>query len=237
MKRRVFLLVTAAAAVVPFAFAQGKPMKIGVIGSGRIGSTIGALWAKAGHEVMFSDRDAEQVQRAIDALAPELKARARAGSVAEAAAFGDAILIAVPYGALPAVQQQVGAQLKGKVVLDPNNPVPSRDGELGAKAREKGAGVSTAALLPGARVVRAFNSWGYGVMAREANRAAPRMAIPVAADDAAALKLGMQLVADAGFDPVAAGSLAASKAFDLGSSVSGRVLTAAEMRQALQLKP
>jgi len=236
MKRRAFLLAAAAAAVAP-AFAQSRSMKIGVIGSGRIGSTIGALWAKAGHEVMFSDRDAEQVQRAIDALAPEVKARARAGSVAEAAAFGDAILIAVPYGALPAVQQQVGAQLKGKVVVDPNNPVPSRDGELGAKARDKGAGVSTAALLPGARVVRAFNSWGYGVMAREANRPAPRMAIPVAADDAAALKLGMQLVADAGFDPVAAGSLAASKAFDLGSSVSGRVLTAAEMRQALQLKP
>jgi 8-hydroxy-5-deazaflavin:NADPH oxidoreductase len=236
MKRRAFLLAVAAASLAP-ALAQGRSMKIGVIGSGRIGSTIGALWAKAGHEVMFSDRDAEQVKRAIDALGPELKARARAGSVAEAAAFGDAILIAVPYAALPAVQQQVGAQLKGKVVLDPNNPVPSRDGELGAKAREKGAGVSTAALLPGARVVRAFNSWGYSVMAREANRPAPRMAIPVAADDAAALKLGMQLVADAGFDPVAAGSLAASKAFDLGSSVSGRVLTAAEMRQALQLKP
>ena len=161
-----------------------------------------------------------------------MKSKARAGSVAEAAAFGDAILIAVPYAALPAIQQQVGGQLKGKVVIDPNNPVPSRDGELGAQAREKGAGISTAALLPGARIVRAFNSWGYGVMGREANRPAPRMAIPVAADDATALKVGMQLVADAGFDPVAAGSLAASKAFDLGSSVSGRVLTAPEMRQA-----
>jgi 8-hydroxy-5-deazaflavin:NADPH oxidoreductase len=233
MKRRALLLAMAAAAVVPPAFAQGKPMKIGVIGSGRIGSTIGGLWVKAGHEVMFSDRDAEQVKRAIDGLGP----RARAGSVAEAVAFGDAILIAVPYAALPAIQAQVGGQLKGKVVVDPNNPVASRDGEMGAQAREKGAGISTAALLPGARIVRAFNSWGYGVMAREANRPAPRMAIPVAADDATALKVGMQLVADAGFDPVNAGSLAASKAFDLGSSVSGRVLSAAEMRQALQLKP
>lgn len=237
MKRRAFLLAMAAAAAVPPAFAQSKSMKIGVIGSGRIGSTIGGLWVKAGHEVMFSDRDAEQVKRAIDGLGPELKPKARAGSVAEAVAFGDAILIAVPYAALPAIQQQVGAQLQGKVVVDPNNPVPSRDGEMGAQAREKGAGVSTAALLPGARVVRAFNSWGYALMAREANRPAPRMAIPVAADDAAALKLGMQLVADAGFDPVAAGSLAASKAFDLGSSVSGRVLTAAEMRKALSLNP
>ena len=236
MKRRAFVFAMAAAAVIPPALAQ-KTMKIGVIGSGRIGSTIGGLWVKAGHEVMFSDRDPEQVKRAIDGLGPDLKPKARAGTVQEAVAFGDAILIAVPYMALPAIQQQVGAQLKGKVVIDPNNPVASRDGEMGAQAREKGAGVSTAALLPGARIARAFNSWGYGLMAREANRPAPRMAIPVAADDPVAMKVGLRLVSDAGFDAVAAGNLAASKAFDLGSSVSGRVLTASELRQALQLKP
>ena len=232
MKRRAFLSVVLAATVVP-AFAQSKPMKIGVIGSGRIGSTIGGLWVKAGHEVMFSDRDPEQVKRAIDGLGP----RARAGSTHEAASFGDVVLIAVPYAALPAIRDEVGLRLRGKVVIDPNNPVPARDGEMAAAAKEKGAGVSTAALLPGVRTVRSFNSWGYTTMAREANRPAPRMALPVAADDGAALKLGMQLVSDAGFDPVNAGSLAASKAFDLGSSVSGRILTAAEMRQALNLKP
>jgi len=238
MKRRAFLFAIAgtAAAVLPMHLAFGqaqKPMKIGVIGSGRIGSTIGGLWVKAGHEVMFSDRDPEQVKRAIEGLGP----RARGGSVPEAAAFGDVILIAVPYAALPAVQQQVGAQLRNKVVVDPNNPVPARDGDMAVQAREKGAAASTAALLPGARLVRAFNSWGYGLMQREANRPAPRMAIPVAADDPAALKVGMRLVQDAGFDPVAAGSLAASKAFDLGSPVSGRVLSAAEMRKALSLAP
>ena len=94
-----------------------------------------------------------------------------------------------------------------------------------------------AALLPGTHTVRSFNSWGYATMAREANRPAPRMAIPVAADDPVALKVGMQLVSDAGFDPVNAGSLADSKAFDLGSSVSGRVMSADELRQALKLKP
>ena len=231
MKRRSFLFAITAAAVLP-AFAQGKPIKIGVVGSGRIGSTLGGLWAKAGHEVMFSDRDAATAKSAAEGAGP----RARTGSVEEAVAFGDAVLIAVPYGALPAVAKQVGDKLKGKVVIDPNNPVPARDGELGAQAKEKGAAISTAAILPGARLVRSFNSWGYSTMAREANRPAPRMAMPVAADDPAALKLGTQLVADAGFDPVPAGSLAASKAFDLGSSVSGKIMTADEMRKALSLR-
>ena len=231
MKRRAFLLAVTAATLVPPAFAQGKATKIGIIGSGRIGSTFGALWAKAGHEIMFSDRDAEVAKKAAEGAGP----KARTGSVEQAIAFGDVVLIAVPYGALPAIAQQVGPQLKGKVVIDPNNPVPARDGELGAQAKEKGAAVSTAAILPGAKLVRAFNSWGYQTMAREANRPAPRMAIPVASDDAGALKIGVQLVSDAGFDPVPAGSLAASKAFDLGSSVSGKVMTADEMRKALSL--
>ena len=231
MKRRVFLLAATAATLVPSAFAQGKPTKIGIIGSGRIGSTFGTLWTKAGHEVMFSDRDADVAKKAAEAAGT----KAKSGSVEQAVAFGDVVFIAVPYGALPAIAQQVGPQLKGKVVIDPNNPVPSRDGELGAQAKEKGAAVSTAALLPGARLVRTFNSWGYALMAREANRPAPRMASPVAADDPGALKVGVQLVSDAGFDPVPAGSLAASKAFDLGSSVSGKVMTADEMRKALSL--
>lgn len=216
------------------------PKKIGVIGSGRIGSTLGGLWVKAGHEVMFSDRDAEQAKKVASELGRGASAGtggARTGTPEEAVAFGDAVLIAVPYGALPAVAKQVGAQLKGKVVIDPNNPVPARDGELGAQAKEKGAAVSTAAILPGAHLVRTFNSWGYNVMAREANRAAPRMAMPVAADDPQALKVGLALVRDAGFEPVHAGSLADSKAFDLGSSVSGRIMTAQELRQALNLKP
>ena len=236
MKRHVFLCILAAvvAAVAPSepAFSQ-QPLKIGVIGSGRIGSTLGGLWAKAGHEIMFSDRDAEQAKRAVESTGP----RARAGTVKEAVAFADVVLIAVPYGALPAVAKEAGETLKGKIVVDPNNPVPARDGELGVQAKERGAAVSTAALLPGARLVRSFNSWGYATMQREANRPAPRMALPVAADDPQTLKLGMRLVADAGFDPVAAGSLAASKAFDLGSPVSGKVLTAPELRQALSLKP
>src|SRR3954464_14686300 len=126
MKRRVFFAWLASLLLAGSALAQAqKPMKIGVIGSGRIGTTLGGLWAKAGHEVMFSDRDPEQAKRAMQGAGP----RARVGSVKEAASFGDAVLIAVPYAALPAVQSEVGSALKGKVVVDPNNPVPARDGE------------------------------------------------------------------------------------------------------------
>lgn len=230
MDRRSFLLLLGIVSLPAYAQA---PLRIGVIGSGRIGSTLGGLWVKAGHEVTFSDRDAEQAKKVANGLGKG----ARAASVEEAVAFGDVVLIAVPYGALPAVAEQLGSRLKGKVVIDPNNPVPARDGELGVQAKARGAAVSTAAILPGARLVRTFNSWGYMILAREANRAAPHMAMPVAADDAEALRVGLSLVRDAGFEPVPAGSLAASKAFDLGTSVSGKVMTAGELRQALNLRP
>src|SRR5688500_7637239 len=215
MQRRRFLVaVVSAAAVLPFgaAFAAEakKRMRIGVIGSGRIGGTLGALWAKAGHEVMFSDRDAETAKAAAEAAG----ANARTGSAKEAAAFGEAVLIAVPYSALPAIAKDVGADLKGKVIIDPNNPIPNRDGEMAVAAKDKGAAISTAAMFPGARTFRAFNAIGYATFQREAHRAPPRLAVPVAADDPGALKLGMQLVEDAGFEPVAVGTLAQSRIFD-----------------------
>lgn len=232
--RREFLLMVAgaAAAALPFGPALAaeaqKRMKIGVIGSGRIGGTLGALWAKAGHEVMFSDRDPEQAKRAMEGLG----ANARSGTAREAAAFGDAVLIAVPYAALPTIAKEVGAALKGKVVIDPNNPIPNRDGDMAIEPREKGAAVSTAAMFPGARTFRAFNAIGFGTFQKEAHRAPPRLAVPVAADDAGALKLGMQLVEDAGFEPVAVGTLAQSKVFDLGAPAGG-ARTAAELRKIL----
>jgi 8-hydroxy-5-deazaflavin:NADPH oxidoreductase len=233
LQRRRFLVAAAAvAASLPagmgYAAETKKRMRIGVIGSGRIGGTLGGLWAKAGHEVMFSDRDLEQAKRAAEGAG----ANARAGTAKEAVAFADAVLIAVPYAALPAVAKEVGPELKGKVVIDPNNPVPNRDGEMAAKAREQGAAVSTAAMFPGARMFRAFNAIGFQTFQSEAHRPPPRLAIPVAADDPAALKLGMQLVEDAGFEPVAVGTLAQSRIFDLGAPAGG-ARTAAELKKIL----
>ena len=103
-------------------------------GSSAGGGTLDGLLAKAGHEVMFSDRDLEQAKQA----AASVGANARAGTAKEAAAFGEAVLIAVPYAALPAVAKEVGADLKGKVIIDPNNPIPNRDGEMAVAARDKG---------------------------------------------------------------------------------------------------
>ena len=233
LQRREFLIAgTAVLASLPiglgYAAETKKRMRIGVIGSGRIGGTLGGLWAKAGHEVMFSDRDPEQAKRAAEGAG----ANARVGSAKEAVAFADAVLIAVPYAALPAIAKDVGTDLKGKVVIDPNNPIPKRDGEMAVAAKEKGAAITTAAMFPGAHTFRAFNAIGYQTFQSEAHRAPPRLAIPVAADDPAALKVGMQLVEDAGFDPVAVGTLAQSKIFDLGAPAGG-ARTAAELKKIL----
>ncbi|MGH8664074.1 MAG: NADPH-dependent F420 reductase [Burkholderiales bacterium] len=232
-QRRRFLFTAAAiAAMVPLrtslAGEAKKRMRIGVIGSGRIGGTLGGLWARAGHEVMFSDRDAEQAKRAAQAAG----SNARVGSSKEAAAFGDAVLLAVPYSALPLLAKELGAELKGKVMIDPNNPIPRRDGDMAVGPREKGAAVSTAAMFPGVSTFRAFNAIGYATLQSEAHRAAPKLAVPVAADDPAALELGMQLTADAGFEPVRVGTLAQSRIFDLGAPAAG-ARTAQELRKIL----
>ena len=231
-QRRAFLIAAAAAMTLPIGAAFGaetkKKMRIGVIGSGRIGGTLGGLFAKAGHEVMFSDRDPEQAKRA----AAEAGATARTGTSKEAVAFGEVVLIAVPYMALPSIAKELGGDLKGKVVIDPNNPVPNRDGEMAVEPKEKGAAISTAAMFPGVRTFSAFNAIGYATFAKEAHRPPPRLAVPVAADDPTALKIGMQLVEDAGFEPVVVGNLAQSKIFDLGQPAGG-ARTAAELKKIL----
>ena len=208
-----------------------RSMKLGVIGSGRIGSTLGGLWVKAGHEVMFSARNLDEVKK----LAGQLGPLARAGAPREAAVFGDVVLIAVPYSALPQIGQDLAAELRGKVVLDACNPVPARDGEMATPARAKGTGVASAEFLPGVRLVRAFNSVGFSALRSEAHRAGEKIGIPLAADDSGALAVASRLVEDAGFEPVVIGPLAVAKTFDAGTPVFGKALTARELRRMLGL--
>ncbi len=238
--RRAFLLAAAVGLVlarVPraagAASAERRRLKIGIIGAGRIGGTLGELWVKAGHEVLLSSRHPERLKD----LAGRLGTRARAGFPREAAAFGEVVLISVPYGALPQVGRDYAAELEGKVVLETGNPYPSRDGKMAHAARAKGTGVASAEFLSGVRLVRAFNSVPHYDLRSQAHRKGERVAIPLASDDEAALEIAARLVEDAGFEPVVVGGLARAREFDIGTAVYARALTARELRQGLGLAP
>jgi predicted dinucleotide-binding enzyme len=200
-------------------------MKIGVIGSGNVGRAIGAVWVMVGHEVMFSSRHLEHDQ----SLAADLGAGARAGTPRETAAFGDVLLVAVPYGALPEVGKDLAEQIRGKVVLDACNPFPSRDGEIANWAREKGAGLASAELLPGARIVRAFNAIGAARMGSTYQEPG-RIGMPIAGDDAGAIAVASDLIRELGYEPVLIGGLAMGKYLMPGTPLAGE-RSADEIRQ------
>ena len=210
-----------------------KGLRIGVIGSGRVGGTVGTLWVKAGHEVMFSSLDIEHDRKLAASIGPG----ARAGTPKEAAAFGEVLFFAVPYAALPGLGRDLAAEFKGKIVLDASNPIPGRDGDMAKEALAKGTGVASSEFLPGARIVRAYNEVGYTRMRDDAHRAGERLGIPLAGDDAQAVKTASRLVRDAGHEPVVVGGLARAREFDYGTPVFGRPMTAAELRRALGLNP
>lgn len=224
----------AVSAVLPSSFAQETKLKIGVIGSGKIGGTVGRLWVKAGHPVLFSSRHPEELASLVKEAGP----LARAGTVAEAVAFGDALLLAIPYGAVPQFGRDYAAALKGKIVLDADNASAMRDGaELAAEVERDGIGVVSQRYLPGTRLVRAFNTLSYRILAQEANRPPPRLAIPIAGDDPEALKVAAGLVSDAGFDPVVVGSLKDARRIQRGNPGYGQAVSAAELKQKLGLAP
>jgi predicted dinucleotide-binding enzyme len=227
-------LLLASLRIPAFAQASGAAkMKIGIIGSGRLGGTVGSLWVKAGHPVLFSSRHPDQLKDMVAGLGP----LASAGLPQEAATFGEAVLVAVPYGALPQVGRDLSPLLKGKVVLDACNAVPARDGAIAEEAKANGIGITSQKLFPGTRLVRAFNTLGSGVLAREANRPEPRMPIPIAGDDADALKVASELVRDAGFEPVVVGPLARASEFAMGAPGYGPHASAAELKRKLSLAP
>ena len=229
----IYAIVIAAfmamAAVSGAAFAQSTTLKIATIGAGNIGSTVGGFWIKAGHPVLLSSRHPEELKPLVDRLGP----LARAGTVREALAFGDVILMAVPYGAYPQIAKDYSKDFAGKIVVDAGNAVIARDGEIAKPARENGVGLTTAKLFPGARIVRAFNILGTGRLKEMANHS-PRFAIPVAGDDQEAVKVVSGLVREAGFDPVIVGSLQYSKLFEQTGPLYGAQMSADEMREKLK---
>jgi 8-hydroxy-5-deazaflavin:NADPH oxidoreductase len=224
--RRRFLKAAGASAVVLASGSLVRSMgavtadtgrkRIGIVGSGRVGGTLGAVWVNAGHDVMFSSRHIENDR----ALAARLGGGARAGTPRGAAAFGEVVMISVPYHALPDVGKALGDLLEGKVVIDTCNPFVSRDGEIASWALEKGAGLASAELLPGARIVRAFNAVGY--MRMGAAREQPgRFGMPIASDDDEAVAIVSPLIRDIGYEPVLIGGLELGKHLMPGTPLAG----------------
>ena len=148
---------------------------------------------------------------------------ARAGTPAEAIAFADVVLLAVPFGAMPQIAKEYGRELATKrLVLDATNPIVPRDGEVAAQAREKGAGVAAAELLPGAPLVRAFNAIGFARLPEEGKRPeSERFGMPMAGDDAKAIALASILVREVGLEPVLIGPLTMGKYLIPGTPLAG----------------
>jgi predicted dinucleotide-binding enzyme len=214
------------------ALAQGAKPKIGFIGSGRLGGTLAKLWTEAGYQVMLSARDLGPVKE----LASQLGPNAQVGTPDQAAAWGDVVVVSVPYAAVPQVGHDYAVQLKGKVIIDTCNPSPARDGDMTKDAIEKGTGVMDPVYLPGTRIVRAFNSISYMALGQDAHHPGELYGIELAADDPKALAVAKQLVTDAGYEPVVVGDLSTAKKFDAGSPVYPKAMLVSDMRTALGLK-
>lgn len=235
LSRRSLLKSLGVMAAVPWMLPQlaraAPSTRIGVIGAGSLGGTVGRLWVKAGHEVMFSSRHPEELQSMADALGP----RASAGSPAQAAEFGAVLLLAVPFVALPQIGRDLQRSYQRKIVLDSTNPWGASDSDVYREARENGVAQTVAKYMPGARLVRAFSSVDATVVETSGTRAGGRIGMPIASDDAQAMQVAAGLARDAGCDPVVTGDLASAVAFQPGGPGFRAHLTAPELRRRLGL--
>jgi predicted dinucleotide-binding enzyme len=194
-------------------------MQIGIVGAGRIGGTLATLFTRGGHQVALANsRDPGTLADTVAALGPN----AHAATAADAAAFGELVVIAVPLKAYSALPPEPFA---GKIVVDANNYYAQRDGQI-AELDSK-ASTSTELLarhLPGARVLKAFNTINYAHL-RDRGRpdapAADRYAIPIAGDDAQAKAVLTGLIDEIGLSAVDTGTLADSWRQEPGAPVYG----------------
>ncbi|HSB80917.1 MAG TPA: NADPH-dependent F420 reductase [Candidatus Methylomirabilis sp.] len=214
---------------VAVAQATGSPLRIGIVGAGREGSALGTLFVKAGHPVKFSSRHPENLKSLVTGLGP----LAQAGTVEEAIAFGDVVVIVIPYAAMEQIgKAHAGALAQKVLVIDVSNPIPRRDGEDFVKSvgDQGGPGLVTAKLLSGAHIVRAFNAIGSGRLAELAHRAGEPVGVPIAGDDPKAIEVAQSLIREIGFEPVLVGGLAMGRHLVPGTPLAGEH-TAAQIRQ------
>jgi len=169
-------------------------MKIAIIGAGNVGGTLGKRWSEAGHDVVYGVRDA--------AKNPDLKTATPSNATKDS----DIVVLATPWAATRDAINGAG-DLNGKIVIDATNPIkPSFDGMIdgpsGAEQVQQWSG--------GAKVVKAFNTVGFNVMANPSFGDA-KASMLVAGDDTNAKKIVMDLANDIGFEAVDAGPLVQAK--------------------------
>lgn len=203
-------------------------MKIGIIGSGNVGGTLTRRLRSLGHEVTVAN---SRGPASLTDLTAETGARA--DTVEGAAAGADMVVIAVPLAAVPDLPADV---FMDRLVVDANNYYPQRDGDIPQLLdRSLSSSRWTAAHLPGARLVKAFNNIQAGHLLSNGRAAgeAGRIALPVAGDDADAKRIVMALVDELGFDPVDAGTLDESWRQQPDTPVYGADRDAAGLRAGL----
>jgi hypothetical protein len=179
-------------------------MRIGILGAGRMGSKLGIIWARAGHDVAFSySRDTKKLQK----LAREAGKQARAGTPADAARDAAALLLAVHWSRVDDVLQQAG-DIAGKTIVTCSLPMNADDTDLVVVHTSSGA-EELAKKAPKARVVSAFGTVPSEVLfdVFETRRRTSRPNVVYCGDDAKSKALAAELINDAGFDPIDAGPL------------------------------
>jgi len=179
-------------------------MRVGILGSGLMGGKLGTLFARAGHEVVFSYARSEQK---LKRLARDAHGNARAGTPREAAQKADAVLLAVHWSRIDDVLHQTG-DLSGKVIVTCSLPMNDDNTELVVAHTSSGA-EELAKMVPKARVVSAFNTVPSEVLfgVYEAKRKATRPSLLYCGDDESSKSITAGLIRDVGFDPVDAGPL------------------------------
>ena len=227
----LMLFATPLAAQANPAQEEGRSLRIGIIGSGAMGAPIGLLWAEAGHQVMFSSRNPDQLMDLVRSAAP----RASAGYADAAAFFGEVILLAVPPSAIPQIGEDLADLMQGKVVIDLTNPRVNRDGPISNEWLEMGTGLAMAQYLPGVRLVKALNTVNPRSF-RDPIQDGERIGVPIAGDDDEAVAITAALVRDVGLDPVIVGPLTRAKDFDRGSPVWETRASAREIREILNIR-
>ncbi|MBI2686197.1 MAG: NADPH-dependent F420 reductase [Acidobacteria bacterium] len=181
---------------------KGAGMKIGIIGAGNVGGTLGSRWAAVGHSVIFASRNPQSAE--MQALAAKAGSRARSSTTAEAAAESEVVVLATPWPATKAAVEGTGP-LAGKILIDATNPLLPDLSGLECGMTTSGA-EQVAAWAPGARVVKAFNTIGSNVMGNPLfdGKAA---VLFYCGDDAEAKAVVRQLAVELGFDAHDAGPL------------------------------